>query len=216
MSKFVPFQPSSAACPAAETGTVRPNRRRNDELRAGRKHLTPQEVDRILKAAKRGRHGARDALMIRIGYLHGLRVSELVGLRWDQVDFEQGLLRVERLKNGTPSMQPLCGVELRTLRKMKRDYPASPFVFQSERGGPISTAGFRKLFARLGEKAALPWPINPHMLRHSTGYALVNRGDDTRAIQGFLGHKNIRHTQAYTELSAKRFQAMGLGRTLTN
>ena len=82
--------------------------------------------------------------------------------------------------------------------------------------GPISPAGFRKLFARLGEKAGLPWPINPHMLRHSTGYALVNRGDDTRSIQGFLGHKNIRHTQTYTALSASRFKSMGLGRTLNN
>ena len=215
MSKIIPLQPAVSASPNAINGTV-PNRKRNDELRNGRKYLTPPEIDRILKVAKKGRHGTRDALMIRMGYLHGLRVTELVDLRWDQIDFDQGLVEVQRLKNGTASMQPLSGLELRALRQVKRDYPLSPFVFQSERGGPISAAGFRKLFARLGEKAELPWPINPHMLRHSTGYALVNKGDDTRSIQGFLGHKNIRPTQGYTALSAKRFQAMGLGKTLQN
>ena len=108
MSKVVPFQSSASPLPTAKNGTV-PNRKRNDELRAGRKHLTPQEVDRVIKAAKQGRHGARDALMIRMGYLHGFRVSELVELRWDQVDFDQGLLRVERLKNGnlTESLKKL-------------------------------------------------------------------------------------------------------------
>lgn len=210
MSKIVPFKPAETDSPTAETGTV-PNRKHNDELRNGRKYLTPAEIDRILKTAKKGRHGARDALMIRIAYLHGLRVSELVDLRWDQIDFDQGLVEVQRLKNGTPSLQPLCGVELRALRQVMREYPEGPYVFQSERGGPISAAGFRKLFARLGEKVELPWPINPHMLRHSTGYALVNKGDDTRSIQGFLGHKNIRHTQEYTALSANRFQTMGAG-----
>lgn len=215
MSKIIPFEPTRTAVQTAETGTV-PNRKHNDKLRNGRKYLTPSEIDRILKVAKKGRHGARDALMIRMAYLHGLRVSELVDICWSQIDFDQGLIEVQRLKNGTASLQPLCGVELRALRQVMRNYPEGPFVFQSERGGPISAAGFRKLFSRLGKKAEFPWPINPHMLRHSTGYALVNKGDDTRSIQGFLGHKNIRHTQGYTALSAKRFQAMGLGKTLHN
>ncbi|MEH6617569.1 MAG: tyrosine-type recombinase/integrase [Porticoccus sp.] len=84
MSKIMPFQPAATASPTAETGTV-PNRKRNDDLRNGRKYLTPPEIDRILKVAKKGRHGVRDALMIRMGYLHGLRVSELVDLCWVRI-----------------------------------------------------------------------------------------------------------------------------------
>ena len=64
----------------------------------------------------------------------------------------------------------------------------SPYVFTSERGGPMSAAGFRKQLARWGVKAKLRFPVNPHMLRHACGYALANRGMDTRSLQAYLGH----------------------------
>src|ERR1019366_5968829 len=159
-----------------------PPRRLSNASRRKREYLTPDEVDKLLQASgKLGRHGARDRTLILIAYRHGLRVSELVALRWDQVDLKAGLLHVARLKNGIASTHPIRGPELRALRELKRDYPSSPYLFVSELGGPITPATFRKLLARAGERAKLPFPIHPHMLRHSTGYKLANDGHDTRA-----------------------------------
>ena len=143
--------------------------------------------------------------MIRVAYRHGLRVSELCALRWDQVDFEHGLLHVRRIKNGRPSVHPLGGGELRALRKLQREAMPSRYVFTTERQAPMSPAGFRKMLARTGETAAFPFPVHPHMLRHACGYKLANDGHDTRAIQQYLGHRNITHTVRYTELASDRF-----------
>ncbi len=74
------------------------------------------------------------------------------------------------------------------------------------RGAPLTPAGFRKFFARLGVEVQMSFPIHPHMLRHATGYKLANDGRDTRALQHYLGHKNIMHTVRYTELSPERFK----------
>ena len=134
-----------------------------------------------------------------------LRVSELVGLRWDMVNLKQGLLHVSRLKNGVESVHPIRGPELRALRKLQREYPG-PYLFVTERKGPLTTSTVRKIIARAGEKAKIGLPVHPHMLRHSTGYKLANDGHDTRAIQHYLGHKNIQHTVRYTELAANRFK----------
>ena len=150
-----------------------------------------------------GRHGARDRRLVLLAYRHGLRVGELVALRWDQVDLKVGLLHVARLKSGLASTHPIRGPEL---RERRRQYPDAPYVFVTERGGPITPATFRKLLARAGELARLPFPIHAHMLRHSTGYKLANDGQDTRAIQHYLGHRNITHTVRYTELSPERFK----------
>jgi type 1 fimbriae regulatory protein FimB len=174
--------------------------------RRSREHLTPGEIDRLIGAAQRlGRHGDRDAAMILLAYRHGLRVSELVSLRREQVDLHQGLLHVRRSKNGLPSTHPLRGPELRALRKVLRDYQETPYVFVSERRAPMTAATFRKLVARAGDAARLGMPIHPHMLRHSTGFKLANDGQDTRAIQLYLGHRNIRHTAHYTQLAPDRF-----------
>lgn len=174
--------------------------------RRSREHLTSGEVDRLIAAAHRlGRNGDRDAAMILLAYRHGLRVGELVTLRREQIDLQQGLLHVRRSKNGVPSTHPLRGPELRALRKVLRDYPQTSYVFVSERQAPMTAATFRKLVARAGEAAQLGMPIHPHMLRHSTGFKLANDGQDTRAIQLYLGHRNIRHTAHYTQLAPDRF-----------
>ena len=102
-------------------------------------------------AKKRGRYGHRDATMILFVYRHGLRVAELCGLRWDQLDLKQGLLHVRRIKNGIDSVHPIRGPELRALRKLQKESEASPCLFVTERGGPVSTLGFRKALARIGE-----------------------------------------------------------------
>ena len=198
-----PLQRNSKPTPALPT----PPLRQTNLSRRKREYLTPDEIEKVLQAAaKFGRHGARDRTLVLLAYRHGFRVSELVSLRWDQIDLKAGLLHVARLKNGMASTHPIRGPELRALRELRRDYPASPYVFVSELGGPLTPATFRKLLARAGERAKLPFPIHPHMLRHSTGYKLANDGHDTRAIQQYLGHRNITHTVRYTELSPERFK----------
>jgi type 1 fimbriae regulatory protein FimB/type 1 fimbriae regulatory protein FimE len=192
--------------PTAKKRTVAPRRRRNGDLRT-REYLTEAEVERLMKAATGNRHGHRDATMILVAYRHGLRVSELVDLRWDQVDSRTATLHVRRVKQGTPSTHPIVGDELRALRRLQREQePKSPFVFTSERGPPFTTAGFARMIERAGVEAKFGFKPHPHMLRHACGYALASRGHDTRALQSYLGHKNIQHTVRYTELSPTRFK----------
>jgi integrase len=192
--------------PATVLRTVTPRRLRNSDLRT-REHLTEAEVERLIEAAKGNRHGHRDATMVLVTYRHGLRVSELVDLRWEQVDLRTATLHVRRVKKGTPSTHPILGDELRALRRLQREpEPRSPFVFTSERGAPFTTAGFARMLERAGAVAKLPFKAHPHMLRHACGFALANRGHDTRALQAYLGHRNIQHTVRYTELSPMRFK----------
>jgi type 1 fimbriae regulatory protein FimB/type 1 fimbriae regulatory protein FimE len=162
----------------------------------------------MLKAAKANRWGSRDAAMILIAYRHGLRAAELVDLRWDQVEFgRNACLHVRRVKNGTPSTHPLQGDEMRALRALIPDGRRnSPFVFITERGAPFTTAGFAKMVARLGAAARFKFAVHPHMLRHACGFALANKGHDTRSLQAYLGHRNIQHTVKYTELAPTRFK----------
>lgn len=182
-----------------------PPKRPNAERRS-REYLTPAEIDRLIAAARRlGRHGHRDATMILLAYRHGLRVSELISLRREQLELRQGLLHVRRRKNGMPSTHPLRGPELRALREVLRNTPETAYVFLSERGAPMTAATFHKLVARAGEAAKLDMPVHPHMLRHSTGFKLAHDGQDTRAIQHYLGHRNIQHTVLYTQLAPSRF-----------
>jgi type 1 fimbriae regulatory protein FimE len=170
--------------------------------------LTPAEVEKLLQASSQvGRHSARDRTLILLAYRHALRVSELVTMRWEQIDFKTGLVQVTRLKNGLPSMHPIRGTELRALRALRKDYPDSPYLFVTERKGPMTPATARKIIMRAGELAKFPFPIHPHMLRHSAGYKFANDGQDTRAIQQYLGHRNITHTVRYTELSPDRFKS---------
>jgi len=178
-----------------------------NKVRRSREHLSPSEIDRLIAAAKKlGRHRHRDATMVLMAYRHGLRVSELVSLHWSQVDLWQGQLHVNRLKNGMNTTHPLSGVEIRSLRKIQRDYPETQYVFVTERKSPMTDSTFRKIVARAGEAAELGLPIHPHMLRHSTGFKLANDGHDTRSIQHYLGHKNIQHTVQYTHMAADRFR----------
>ncbi len=192
--------------PTTLNRTVTPTRLPNAKLRT-REYLTEAEVERLMAAAKKNRWGYRDATMVLVAYRHGLRASELVDLRWEQADFAAATLHVRRAKQGTPSAHPILGDELRALRRLQREQePKSAFVFTSERGAPFSTAGFARLVERAGREVKLAFKAHPHMLRHACGYALANRGHDTRALQAYLGHRNIQHTVRYTELSPTRFK----------
>ena len=192
--------------PTTEKRTVTPRRPKNAEVRK-REYLTEAEVEALTKAARGNRWGHRDATMILVAYRHGLRVSELVDLRWDQIDFTANTLAVIRLKGSKDATHPIMGDEMRALRKLQRDQEAkSPFVFVSERGAPFTPAGFARMLDRLREAAKITFKIHPHMLRHACGYKLANAGHDTRSLQAYLGHANIQHTVRYTELSATRFK----------
>jgi type 1 fimbriae regulatory protein FimE len=124
-------------------------------------------------ARKSSRYGHRDATMILIGYRHGLRASELCDLQWSQVELATGRLHVRRAKNGSPSVHPMQGDEIRALRRLQREQGPSSHVFMTERDGPMTPKAFHALFGRIGARAKMPFPIHPHMLRHGCGYALA-------------------------------------------
>jgi type 1 fimbriae regulatory protein FimB/type 1 fimbriae regulatory protein FimE len=192
--------------PATENEQLHPVGAPNADLRT-REHLTDAEVERLLKATKNNRWAHRDATMILVAYRHGLRAAELTDLRRDQIDFATATLHVRRVKQGSPATHPILGDELRWLRRLQREQePKSPFVFTSERGSPFTTAGFARMIERAGEEAKLGFKAHPHMLRHACGFALAAKGHDTRALQAYLGHKNIQHTALYTELAPTRFK----------
>jgi type 1 fimbriae regulatory protein FimB/type 1 fimbriae regulatory protein FimE len=190
--------------PTIEKRTVMPRRGKNADLRT-REYLTHHEVEALTAAARQNRYGHRDATMILIAFRHGLRAVEAVDLRWEQVDFSRAVLHVRRSKGGTPSVHPISGMEMRALRRLQRESGTGPFLFVSERGAPFTTAGFARMIERLVITAGLGLKVHPHMLRHACGFALANAGHDTRAIQAYLGHRNIQHTVRYTDLAPGRF-----------
>ena len=139
----------------SENGTVKTPRR-------AREYLTEGEIDRLMTIARQSdRYGHRDATAILVAFRHGLRSSELVALEWDQIDLTRKTIRLWRVKGGDPSTHYLSNSELRALRRLQRENPPGPHVFVSERGGPVTTGWFRKMMARLGEKADMPFPIHP-------------------------------------------------------
>jgi integrase len=170
-----------------------------------REYLTEPEVELIYQAAKRyGRYGARDALMVWVAYRHGLRVGELVGLTWGQIDFAASAIHVKRLKNGRNTASPMDEREIRGLKALQKTQQGR-YVWVNERGAICTTTGFRKTLARLSA-GVLPQlgPVHPHMLRHATGYALANRGTDLLMVRDLLGHRDIRNTTIYAELAPHR------------
>jgi type 1 fimbriae regulatory protein FimB/type 1 fimbriae regulatory protein FimE len=170
-----------------------------------REYLFEEEVQAMIQVAFKRRWGHRDSTLILMGYRHGLRISELVNLRWQQINFNTGHIHVRRVKGSRPSVHPLSGEEMRALRQLRRDYPDSPYIFVSERGGLMTPDAARKMIRKSGEGAKLQFPVHPHMLRHGCGYYLAAKGIDTRAIQEYLGHANISHTVRYTQLAPHRF-----------
>ena len=178
----------------------------------GKDFLTEAEISLFLDAARQGRHGVRDYLLMLMTYRHGLRVSEVVDLRLRDLDLDTGRLYVRRKKGSLSTHQPLEGDELRALRAWLREREERPdarssYLFLSERG-PMTRQAVNYLATEIGRPAKLRFHVHPHMLRHSTGYALANRGYDTRLIQDYLGHKSIMHTVRYTRTAAIRFEGL--------
>lgn len=207
MAKILAFEGKQTDAPDNILRKV-PRRPKNADVRS-REHLTPEEVHALITAAgKVGRHQHRDRTLVLMMFRHGLRVSEAVDLRWDQIDFKASSIYIRRLKNGKPATHYLEGDEMRALRRLKREYPDSLYIFVTERGGPLTRSTVNKLITRAGEQARFDFPAHPHMLRHACGYYLANKNIDTRTIQDYLGHVSITHTVRYTELSPHKFKGL--------
>jgi len=207
MAKILLFEVKNK-CPPDNILRKVPRRPKNSDVRS-REHLTLDEVKTLMKTAGSiGRHQHRDRTLILTMFRHGLRVSEAIDLKWDQVNFKAGSIHINRLKNGKPATHFLEGDEMRALRRLRREQTRNPFIFVTERGGPLTRSTVNKMIERAGYKSDFAFPVHPHMLRHACGYYLANKGVDTRTIQDYLGHVSITHTVRYTELSPHKFKGL--------
>ncbi len=171
-------------------------------------YLDPHEVERLLEAAKEGRHGARDYALLLLMYRHGLRAAEAVGLKLDNVNLKEARLWVKRVKNSLSTEHPIKGDELRALKRyLAGREDKLPWLFVSERDCQMVPRALNHMIAAAGRRAGLGH-VHPHMLRHSCGFTLANKGADFRAIQDYLGHRDPRHTTRYTRTSARRFEGL--------
>src|SRR5262249_5714641 len=151
-----------------------------------RRYLTAKELEKLLKAGRNGRYGRRDATLMLLMARHGLRVTEAVDLRLDQIGFLESRLHVRRPTGGSHSVHPIEGDELRALRELRREQqPESAFVFTTERGGPMTRSNVAKIIEAAGDRAGLPH-CHPHQLRHTCGHLLADAGHDTRRLQLWL------------------------------
>jgi type 1 fimbriae regulatory protein FimB len=177
-----------------------------------RKHLTGREVERLIEATRGSRNESRDRCLLLLMFRHGLRVSEAVGMKLDQVDTESRVLHVARLKGGLSTTHPLRGDELRAIKawlvERVRMKPAGKTFFVSEQRKPLHRSTVNLALRMYSEAASLPLLAHPHMLRHACGFALADQGADTRLIQDYLGHRNIQHTVKYTATNPARFEKL--------
>jgi type 1 fimbriae regulatory protein FimB len=171
-------------------------------------YITEDEFTQMLRGARAGRHPQRDVAILRLIFEHGLRVTELATARISQVKLNEARFLVKRLKRSLSTEHPLSGSALRALRpylRARRD--SLPWLFLTERGAPFSRQGLHYLVGAIAARAGLHH-VHPHMLRHGCGFALANKGKDTRLIQDYLGHKDIRNTVKYTRTAARRFEGL--------
>jgi type 1 fimbriae regulatory protein FimB len=179
-----------------------------DDHERDRDYLTDSEMKALLAAARKGRFGVRDHALLLVMYRHGLRVSELVSLKWKHIDLDAGRIWINRKKAGLSTTQPLQGDEVRALRAVRRNRKDGlEWVFLSSQCGQMVRQAVNYLVKEAAKRAGLDH-VHPHMMRHSCGHALAEKGTDTRLMQDWLGHRDIRHTAWYSRTSAKRFDGV--------
>ena len=167
-----------------------------------RRYLTRPEVVKLIAAADRGRYGDRDTLLLEMMYRFGLRVSEAVGLDWADVDLEQSRLLVRRMKRGRSASLPLSPELKDRIQALKAPHERRGPLFTSERGKAMTRYNVNRIVREAARDAEIAINCTPHVLRHSCGFELADRGLDTRRIQEFLGHRSIHSTQVYCDLAA--------------
>jgi type 1 fimbriae regulatory protein FimB/type 1 fimbriae regulatory protein FimE len=144
-----------------------------------RSYLSEREVDLLMEAARQHRWGHRDATAILVAYQHGLRASELVALRWDDIDLTTGRLRIRRAKGGAASAHPISAQETLALRRLRDEAAPSPYVFVSEHGAPFRVTGYERMIARAGAEAGFGFVVRSRMLRRDL--ALERTAEPTMA-----------------------------------
>jgi site-specific recombinase XerD len=177
-----------------------------------REYLTQAEMDRLLAASKdpaNTRNPARDYLIMLLMFRHGLRVSELCQLKVTDVDLDTKEMHVNRLKGSEGGPHPLFNGEAAAIKAWLVDRSKlgadCDTLLVSERRKPIARTAIFEMVKKFAKAAGLEHlTVHPHMLRHSTGYNLVNKGVGVRDIQAYLGHRAISSTVRYTKLDIKR------------
>ena len=180
--------------------------------RKAKNFLTDTEIKQFILAARKGAHGARDFALALLAYRNGFRVSELIDIRMEEVDLQMARIHVRRLKGSLTTEHPIEGDELRAIRAWLRireqsKFADQPFLFVGERGA-FTRQAVNYLFEQIGKRAGSAFMVHPHMLCHSCGFFLANKGYDTRLIQDYLGHRNINHTVQYIRVAANRFEGL--------
>lgn len=151
--------------------------------------------------------------MLMMCFMHGLRVSELSLLKLHDIELANKVIFISRLKNGFSVQHPLQERELAALETWLKKRPGylgaeSDYLFLSRHGKNLSRQQLYRIFRMAGKAANISVDVHPHMFRHACGYALADKGCDTRLIQDYLGHKNIQNTVIYTASNAARFKAV--------
>ena len=182
---------------------------------SGRKYLTHLEVEKLVAATAAGKNQVRDKCMLLMCFIHGLRVSELIKLRINDIEMTTKIIHISRLKNGFSVHHPLQSREIRAITdwlKIRSQYLDSDtdWLFLSRHGGQLSRQQIYRLMRKYGKDAGIKINVHPHMLRHACGFALADRGCDTRLIQDYLGHRNIQNTVIYTASNAERFRTISI------
>lgn len=195
--------------------TNRPNGKKQPSERPVDAHereidfLTARQIEQLMAGAKASRYPERNQLIILMLFRHGLRVSELTGLRRSDVNLDEARVWVERLKGSLSTEQPIEGDELRLLRRYLRTREDNlPWLIVSNRLGQMTRRNVQYIIEEAGRAAKLPFHVHPHMLRHSTGYHLANTNAGDRVTQDYLGHRNPRHTTRYTRTASSRFEGL--------